>query len=382
VLSHLPPAARKAIVGQLVLYEVLHERRPELHGEGLGAVWDALVGRVKERTRLELGEPQNGQTDAEYLDRLVAGLDGVTPAGAPGKEACAHIRVEARAAVAALQAGDDRLSRDSRTALELTAAFYHDAGIDIPASMLDAVSLEAGWNESRTPHPYASDQQVGGLTILSRRSLDAKVKLILVPSSLDWPTVLAGSYVLLHELISHAFVGPWTVPERAERKADVRFAEGWMDAVAFQVHDETMNGGHALGSFGARFDYQSARQNSARTLHEARYVSGSDDQAYGARDLGRDAAERVLDLFRRLPETEPDPRAALWRLSAALNTSPLPQLDRRELVMALCRSLHPSRLSRAAPVISAVRAWAETRPADNREAWAAALKLAAAIDDL
>jgi hypothetical protein len=382
VLSRLPLVAQKAILGQLVLFEVLERRRPELHGEDLGAVWSALLRRIEDHVVLELGEPQDGQSVDDYLGALVGALDGVSPSGAAAQAACDEIKEEARGAVAVLmQAAEDPLSRDSRTALDVAAAFHSRAGIEIPDAMLGDVTFRVGWNQSRTPHPYPTDQQVGGLTILSPRSLRAKVHLILVPSSFDWRTRLATSYVLLHELISHVFVGPWTAPVRADSKADARFAEGWMDTVAFQVHDEVMSGGHGLGAFGDRFGHQSARKAAARSLHDARYAAGSDGQAYGARDLGRDTANRVLDVFTRLPETSSDPLEALWRLSAALNTGPLPQIDRHRLGLALCRSLRTDKLSNAAPIISALRYWATEPSTPNADAWKAALKFVATVSE-
>ncbi len=381
MLSRLPPKVQKAIIGQWILYEVLESHRATLQGTGHGAVWDALTGRVLEHTSLEFENPNDKQTVEDYLICLLGHVDTFPP---PKSTAvvCSQIKSELRAAVAGYrQAPEDPLLRDFHTALEVTKEFYRLARIEIPASMMRGVTFEAGWAESR-PHAYPAPHQLGGLSTLSPRALYVKVGLTLLPLLLDWKTRLAVPYVLLHELVSHAFVGPWTPGVRAQADADAFFAEGWMDTVAFQVHNNVMDGGLALGSFGSRFGHESECLISARSLHDARYASGEPPQAYAARDLGRETANRVLDTFKRLPETRLDPLNAFWRLSAALNTSALAQLNRRSLVLKLGPPLKRCKLSQAPPVVEALREWDASSRAgtNNQDAWDVALSFARTVD--
>ncbi len=370
------------MLGQLIVLEVLERNRPSLWANDHRELWDMLVSQVKHFTRLSVHSPQADEDMRVYLSTLVE--RALAPPTEAARPICERMRFEADSAISELLAnGGDPLAAEATLAIDAARSFYETSAIALPERLLGGVEIRAGWNDERIPHPYPADHNLGGLTVCSSRTPRTTIDLILVADGLDWRSRTATFYVLLHELISHAFVGPWD-GRRAREKADPWFAEGWMDTVAFQVHNEVFEGSRSFGAYFADgLDYREDRLDSAHALYEARYVEGRDGRAYAGRKLGRDAADRVLEVFRRLPETGDDPRASLWRLSAAINTSPLPQVARRKIVQRLISS--PGRLSRQADAIRALRQWAKSAPTvaegENERAWQAILRFADAIAD-
>lgn len=378
MFSQLPLHVRKALLGQMIVVEVLERNRGWLCANGHDGLWEHFASQAEYLSRLAVEIPEPNQDLHAYLSALVEKVFAA-PATTT-KSLCAQIRAEALAAISLPpEDGGYPLEIEGALAIEVARLFHETSAIAVPEPLLSGAEIVAGWRSEGLPHAYPTDHGLGGMTVCSSRTTQTRIELILAVGGLDWRSRMATFYVLLHELISHAFVGPWSSP-RAQEKGDLWFAEGWMDTIAFQVHNEIFESSPRFdASIANRLGHHDDRLASARALYEARYVKADGDgRAFAGRKLGRDAANRVLDAFGRLPETEDDPLGSLWRLSAALNTSSLPQIARREIVQKLTWS--PSYLSRRVPAVRALRQWAESAPAvaapTNRQAWDAALAFA------
>jgi hypothetical protein len=314
--------------------------------------------------------------------RAVENLAGYSPSNA----AAGSVQGVVQGARDAVQSfGDDPydpLNTQFEATLEVAGEFHRASGIAIPDEMLRRVSFVA-LCDSGKPHPYPVDYYVSGSLTSSRRRLASQLYLTVLARKLDWQTYLAVPYVLLHELVSHAFVGPWDPDIRGNDPAYQSFAEGWMDAIALQVHDAALDGAAPL-TRKPRFGHATGRKRVARRFHDARFHQGDDDQAYASREIGRDAADKVSKALEVREETSAEsPQRSMWRLSAALNTGPLDQLGRHAVATELARKLAPHRRSRGVGVEQALGEWAKEAGAatTNEAAWDAALKLAERVVD-
>jgi hypothetical protein len=170
---------------------------------------------------------------------------------------------------------------------------------------------------------------------------------------LDELTAFSLPYVLLHECVCHVLQGPWQAG-RQQADAGDRFAEGWMDVVAYVAH-QTMERPWRAGHTGPDLLAipLDGRNDAAAAVHKSRQHD-TPDRAGSQRALGAQAARNMQTLLGKLPETRRDADTAFIRLSVQLNTSPF-RNDQRELFV---RGVHTATQLRPNPALAtAVRTY-------------------------
>jgi hypothetical protein len=185
----------------------------------------------------------------------------------------------------------------------------------------------------------AADYAVDGATGLedNGRFAVSTVKLFLNVQKFDWPTYLATFYVLLHELVCHAFVAPATKTKRPASVPYDAYAEGWMDYVVNIILGELETNAGPASKLGKRLPSVSM-YGVGRGFHNYR-----SNPATGGAALkqGVKAARAAYDALQDiLPEDEA--RSAMLRLSFQLNSfdfSAFPVGERVELTRILARHL-------------------------------------------
>lgn len=223
-------------------------------------------------------------------------------------------------------AGDDPYQQTFDRVLMVSCRFYERC----PMERIARPRFEIVIEPSGKVHDFYTRVQVSGKV----RDDGAVVRLLLTAESFSLAEVRATPYVLLHELIVHALAGP------AAANHGKAFAEGWMDAVAAEVHN------HAVCATGA-FSTAPPFPDSAKTqgwgiaLQMARGQSG---KGVGQRLKGSEAARSVKTMLKSLA----GPARAeheFWTLSAALNRGPLAEVDREDLVEIVTSAAHQQRVS-------------------------------------
>lgn len=191
-------------------------------------------------------------------------------------------------------------------------------------------------DEGAKPHEFAESQvpfQVSGVTDFDpgQQGWDTIVTLVFWVREFDWETYLACPYVLLHELICHAFKNPLQLPSQTPRQPDP-FAEGWMDWVAFSILEESYRSGSAFPT------KDKGEVRVARMYHEGRLNFNHKDSPEDSVEwaLGKEAAEKVLCLLQKLT---PAYQETFFRISFQFNLSPYGWNVREEFVKKLAKYL-------------------------------------------
>jgi len=140
------------------------------------------------------------------------------------------------------------------------------------------------------------------------------VQLHVTPAALDWETCLAALYVLLHECFCHAFYSARNPGQRTETGNDDPFTEGWMDWLVQELLSENLHLISGLPASGSEFARVATIFTDKRSQLRAQ---GSQLVSIHAKPcaLGKAAAQNMLALLERLPESRSDARGALLRLS-------------------------------------------------------------------
>jgi len=220
---------------------------------------------------------------------------------------------------------------------------------------------------ARTKPVYPDQANFGELGIVAcvppRAGTDpAIVKLTLVPSRLGTPSWACVPYLLCHELVCH-------VNQAAPLDSLDPFAEGWMDFVAWQLHDEWADQLFPWAPAEAR---KAARSLSETVLKRWRDLPEPHMATRAARSLGRLAAEFVesklqpFDAGRQPPGagySQPDDGqqafSLLARLSLQLNRVPAELSNRVSMVDRIlkARDSSPSSDRYKAHLMADLRRW-------------------------
>jgi hypothetical protein len=237
--------------------------------------------------------------------------------------------------------------------------------VSVPAA--DAVRVSVEFDYQITPLVHPLPIQLLATTLLDEPSdaPGALVEIIINPLRVDELTTFAFPYVLLHECVCHVLQGPWH-GERFQADANSSFAEGWMDVAALYVHREMVYEHPAPD----RIDLlvvprQAAQRDAADQVHRARHDDHPDDRTWSNRSMGQEAAEGMVSLFGRLPETKHDAIAQFLRLSFALNASPVNNIERDQFVTKVWGFTRPRLESRRHRLVAAVRQYIECRDVDR-----------------
>jgi hypothetical protein len=149
----------------------------------------------------------------------------------------------------------------------------------------------------------------------------ATVKLTFVPGLLGPPSWASVPYLLCHELICH-------VNQAAPMSSEDPFAEGWMDLVALQLHNQWAEEIFPWAPATAR---AAAKRLSDTVLQRWPGLPEPHMRTRAARSEGHEAARWVRDKLRPfLGQGQVLP--AFWRLSAQLNRVSLTVADRMEFI--------------------------------------------------
>ena len=255
-------------------------------------------------------------------------------------------------------------------ALSLARRYYSTHSTYFSNAIPPSVEFSTSFRNS-TPHDCPVPYHVGGATefqdVAARKF--SIVKLTVVPEQFDFGTYSALLYVLVHECVCHAFEGILPFPDFVERVAtepDDGFAEGWMDWVAHEILQEALHGKGPATDVVSKLQHLEEIGDAATKFHLSRVDDQHPQQSKHAieRAFGRDAAQRVLYLFERLPESRDQPWELFLRLSFDLNV--LPHFHEiREQVVSLLELLLPKRgaietLSKANPLTDSFRKYLTT----------------------
>uniref|UniRef100_UPI003F496797 hypothetical protein n=1 Tax=Actinoplanes sp. CA-084688 TaxID=3239901 RepID=UPI003F496797 len=317
----LPLHVQKAVVGRALVYQVLDLHQVPLEDAGYGLLWTAVRDRLQTSTAVQLAFDPPGSLGS-YLNQLGADLRGALSFFCRDAErACAALLDDiARVLAEAGRAHDELLGTVFTDALEAAADVYYRHGLHDSQDMVKLVSTSFG-------HLHGSVQselpiQLAATTYLQDlpEGPSANVDVVINPDLLDELTVFSLPYVMLHECICHVLQGPWQA-ERVQADAASRFAEGWMDVVAYVVHQAMDNPRRAETAGPGLLDTlrTAARQEAAEKVHRARYAQ-TRDRAWAQRAMGARAAWSIVALMGRVPEGGSDP-SAFVELSVKLNTS-------------------------------------------------------------
>ena len=181
----------------------------------------------------------------------------------------------------------------------------------------------------------------------------ATVKLTFIPGRLGPPSWASVPYLLCHELICH-------VNQAAPMSSEDSFAEGWMDLVALQLHNQWAE---------EIFPWAPARARSAAmrlsdiVLQRWRGMPEPHMTTRAARSQGREAAQWVQEKLQPFHDSSQVP-PELIRLSLQLNRVPLTVADRLEFVSRVIRGRFEPRLQ--AGLLVQLRLWLENTERADR----------------
>jgi hypothetical protein len=163
----------------------------------------------------------------------------------------------------------------------------------------------------------------------NRRSV---VGLTIKDDAFDWPSLCRLPYVLLHELVCHAYQGLRGKGEREGAGSYCTWTEGWMDSLAAEFAKAWFES-TTIPAFAAD---PSAASGQANASFEGRYdpaISGVDEVRVGLRKAARDGRR---DLVRTIGGADPQyGRATVERFSLLANLQIIDRKTRHRLAQQL-----------------------------------------------
>ena len=323
-MSHntfLPLSVQKAVLGRLLVYKALDLHRAQIEAADYGLLWNELHDRLDASTARQLRFIKNRQPLQDYLRELARELrrelnlpDSAREVITPLLDSIDELMDEAA------QARNDLLVDAFQHTMNLAWNEYNRYGIQVPQELVKHATVTFDHQENKLNHTLPIQLTACTLLDAEEPPPSASVRVILVPGFLDEETAFAFPYVLLHECLCHVFQGPWAC-RRVQPDADSRWAEGWMDVVAYQLHaglDSAVTESSILMTPLRR----GAHMLAAERVHYARHEHHDDDRAWSHRAIGCEAANLMLDRLGRLPESQDHPAGSFMRLSLTVNASP------------------------------------------------------------
>jgi hypothetical protein len=174
----------------------------------------------------------------------------------------------------------------------------------------------------------------------------AIVKLTFVPGLLGPPSWASVPYLLCHELICH-------VNQAAPMSSEDPFAEGWMDLVALQLHDQWAE---EIFPWAPALARRAAERLSDAVLQRWPGLQEPHMRTRALRLVGREAAQWVQERLRPFHDPSRVP-PELVRLSLQLNRVPLTVADRLEFISKVNLGRFEPRLQ--ASLLARLRLWLE-----------------------
>jgi hypothetical protein len=346
----LPLHVQKALLGRVLVFQLLDLHHVQLEAAGYGLLWTAVRQLVDNSTARQLEYRPSGSL-ADYLHQLSEEIrSSMMPLPDKGAErVCIPLLDEIdRVLAAAGSAQDDLLGVAFADAVRATDERYRAHELDFPPDMLERIEVSFD-------HQFSSIGSELPIHLLATTYLEdraqgpsARVSVVVNARLMDEKTAFSLPYVFLHECICHVFQGPWQ-PGRVQADANSRFAEGWMDFVSYSVHkvlDRPWRTDTAQPDLMVT-PRAAARQEAAETVHRARYAQNQNDRAWAHRAMGVQAAHNMLALLAKIPEARSDALKPFMRLSLQLNASSFNN-QQRDLFVA---GIYSATLSRPHPAL-------------------------------
>jgi hypothetical protein len=343
--EELDPGQQKFLLGRWLGMTALADRPPVMTDLGerstpaqeeeeraLAQEAKAVRELLETATRNALGE---AQPVGAFLSGLPAGIAGLSGSG-PGPH---PYRLALEQRIAAYETDPiDPFEEVLKRAQEVAVWLYEREGHqpDLPS-----VRCELSLDRDPPPIPPPPGPAVNG-SLESKQSGTVVARLKLTSAKFWWEEMCALTYATLHELVVHAFAAA-----DARNSVDA-FAEGWMDYIAFELHQELKGGRLPNLRSPLAADLSPVDQGyDAANLHMAR--------AEGKHLIrrGRPAAEAAHDALRSSGLTPDEARDAIWAFSTALNRSDVDPSRRSEACEAIKRAA-------AAPGSPVLAAWVQT----------------------
>jgi hypothetical protein len=305
---------RQFVVGRLLAHHILEESLLRHGGNEISVEGIRLVGIELDRATdvvLEKQEKDENKADEAFSSFLVDLPDELERKATQEHRTVAEgIAKSLKAAVEAyLDGGPDPLQETFELVAKESRRVYACAGVECSdADLRFRVRLDL----AGSPHPFKSRILVGGQTVATGPT---QVYLDLTAESLSTDEWRAVPYVLFHEVVVHALAHPDVI------ESSDGFAEGWMDLVAWQAHEQACE---------TLFDHR-AREVGA-SLHSARFQEparkgGKEYRALAVRRKAKSVAIRLSGLLAEQLGDGDAGDAALIQLSVALNRA---ALDKRQ----------------------------------------------------
>lgn len=369
---HIPLAGRKAFYGRLVYLEA---RRPEalaIKDAGAEPLLKSFTEAVYSLTEQEIVDSNNAVPLDTYLQQLANNLtthaqtlpSNHAPLFSPiletvqarlGGICCRECTREVNVCDGGTR-DDGFVSQPGhcvmplydtfKEALAATIEYYSRYGTLVPKESLPEIIFSTGFCHDK-PHDDPIDSNVGGKTTYLNNGRDvSQIQLTICVKKFNWKTYVAVPYILFHECICHAFqdIVP-AQPKRLGSEPRDRFAEGWMDFVAYEIMKEFIEGKKDV--VGADLKQLRTEQvDVGKQFHDVRVDHELIDKSRYAirRAFGKETANRVLYLFERLPkgsfsESHFTAWEAFLRLSFDLNMLRMERFERERLIGLLYKNL-------------------------------------------
>lgn len=348
--------AQRAILGWLLLYPAITEREEIADSDAFSEkTFSWLEAWLEERCMEEIVNHEDPTGLADFLIGLSDEFADEAKRRVRNQPEPIRRRFEAlgesirQRAEGCRQALEDPVAQLDRWAREVAITSYEDLadqavrrGIEARISSVHTSVIP----DEEEPDNASPDWRVYACTRFPANGGPAwKVELILGVAT-DPRSWNATGYLLLHEYVSHCAQGPWTDACAPPSSEDL-YAEGWMDVVAFLLHNANLLGG---GSAPMPFDAEEAnwRVRAANAYHDdrcERRERGAGGRHRGARIAGR--FNRLLLGGKREPADED-----FLRLSMQLNASEIDHRDRERFVRGV-----EAAIDEGAPLHEWVGAW-------------------------
>ena len=283
-------------------------------GRVFSQIFDDLEEWVRRRCAAELTAVDDETSVEAFVDELLDGLDAEVEQQIARRDRSLQTGFRDLAAGVRSSALDrcgasHPIEAAAIWARAATREWYSRARRAIDARIAQT-SVCVTHSGSTCPKDAIPPWRLGGRTLVAADGDQPKVELEYGRAP-DWQTFASAPYVMLHEFVSHvgrraASSESWRPPMPSDP-----FAEGWMDVLAFKLHDLSVAG---VGIDVPELDHWPDSMAAAGGLHAARR-----NQAGAARRAhGMDVAERFLGWLNRNVE---EPFELFVRLSMDVNSS-------------------------------------------------------------
>lgn len=357
--SDIPPHAQYAIVGRFLGFRALAPHLPVIEADGHRDVAARLTQGLCWLTNEMVDDPDTTQTAEEFLRNLVSQLDDeVRGLKDAARSAAQPVIEELSRLVAEYEATQHGPLKKLTDAAAEAAADYYERFAAVPDELWQSTFTRFSWANGMISLSFVSTIHVQLWTEFEKYDYPAaRVMVKIAPRWLDLDTIAALPRCLLHEYVAHVPQGPHS-GRRLHPDASDMFAEGWMDYIAHLIFKEVMRKQGPSLELCVSPDpvWIDLHEQAADRFFSARRALSDSDRTAAARYLGVATARQLHVVLGRLRETKDSSDEHLYRLSLALNVSPLGNVARARFVANVQLSMQLA--SRSDALITPLREWA------------------------